>query len=182
MPPRRNYLKPMMHSIAWWPTLAVLVMAAAIDVRSHRIPNWLSLPFLVIGMAVSAGRGGLAGFEQSAAGVGLAVLVAGPLCYLRGMGMGDLKLCAAVGAWIGPGQLLLALVATGIAGGFLAAGYALWYGSLGRSLDTTAELVSGFGKQGLRPHPTITLDNAVSLKMPYAPAIAMGTIFSFFTR
>src|SRR5713101_1071376 len=171
-----------MHTVAWWPTLAVLVVATVVDIRSRRIPNWLSLPFLVIGVVGSAIRGGLPAVGQSVAGIAVAVAVAGILCYLRGMGMGDLKLCAAVGAWIGPGQLLFALVATGIAGGFLAAGYALWCGSLGRSLDTTAELVSGFGKQGFRPHPTITLDNAVSLKMPYAPAIAMGTIFSFFTR
>jgi prepilin peptidase CpaA len=96
--------------------------------------------------------------------------------------MGDLKLFAAVGAWIGPGQLLVALIATGIAGGFLAAGYALWHRSLGKSLDGTGELLAGFGKTGLRPHATIALDNAQALKMPYAPAIAIGTMFSFFAR
>ena len=108
----------MTHADAWWPTVVVLLIAVAIDIRSRRIPNWLSLPFLVAGMAVSGFRGGLAGFERSIAGIGLAVVVTGILCYLRGMGMGDLKLMAGVGAWIGPGQLVLALVATGIAGGF----------------------------------------------------------------
>jgi prepilin peptidase CpaA len=98
------------------------------------------------------------------------------------MGMGDLKLCAAVGAWIGPGQLLFALIVTGIAGGIMAIGYALWHGSLGSSLDSTAELLSGFRKHGLRPHPVMVMENRHSLKMPYAPAIAVGTIFSFFAR
>lgn len=170
----------MTHAVAWWPTFVVLVIAAAIDIRSRRIPNWLSLPFLVVGIVLSAWRGGLPGFERSIEGVGLAVAVAGVLCYLRGMGMGDLKLFAAVGAWVGPGQLFFALIATGIAGGFLAAGYALWHGSLGKSLDSTGELLAGFGKTGFRPHATIALNNVQALKMPYAPAIAIGTMFSFF--
>jgi prepilin peptidase CpaA len=51
-------------------------------------------------------------------GIALAT-VKGVLCWLRGMGMGDLKLCAAVGAWISPGQLGIVLVATGMAGGVL---------------------------------------------------------------
>lgn len=171
-----------MDSIAWWPTVLVVTMAAVIDIHSRRVPNWLSLPFLVAGLAVSAQRGGVPGTVNSIGGIGLATIVVGVLWYLRGMGMGDLKLLAGVGAWIGPGQLVLALVATGIAGGFLAVGYAIWHGSLGRSLDGVGELIRGFPKQGFRPNRTITLDNAAALKMPYAPAIAIGTIFSFFAR
>jgi prepilin peptidase CpaA len=171
-----------MDSVAWWPTVFVVVMAAVIDIHSRRIPNWLSLPFLAGGVVVSALQGGWPGMMSSITGIGLATTVVGILCYLRAMGMGDLKLLAGVGAWVGPGQLVLALVVTGIAGGFLAVGYAIWHGSLGRSLDGTADLIREFPKQGFRPHLTITLDNAVALKMPYAPAIAIGTIFSFFAR
>ncbi len=172
----------MTHSVAWWPTFVVLGIAVVIDIRSRRIPNWLSLPFMAAGTVMSAWRGGLPDFAQSIAGIGLAVAVGGVLCYLRGMGMGDLKLFAAVGAWVGPAQLFFALIATGIAGGFLAAGYALWHGSLGKSLDSTGELLADFGKRGFRPHATIALNNAAALKMPYAPAIAIGTMFSFFAR
>ena len=35
-----------MHSIAFWPTLIALTIAAATDIRSRRIPNWLVVPFL----------------------------------------------------------------------------------------------------------------------------------------
>jgi len=171
-----------MDSVSWWLTVFVVVAAAVIDIRSRRIPNWLSLPYLVAGVAVSAYWGGITGVGSSIAGIGLATVVVGILWYLRGMGMGDLKLLAAVGAWVGPGQLLLALVATGIAGGFLALGYALWHGSVGRALDGTAELILRLPEKGFRPHRTITLDNADALKMPYAPAIAIGTIFSFFAK
>lgn len=171
-----------MDSVSWWLTVFVVVAAAVVDIRSRRIPNWLSLPYLVAGVVVSAYWGGMTGLGSSIAGIGLATVIVGILWYLRGMGMGDLKLLAAVGAWVGPGQLLLALVATGIAGGFLALGYALWHGSVGRALDGTAELILRFPENGFRPHRTIRLDNAHALKMPYAPAIAIGTIFSFFAK
>jgi prepilin peptidase CpaA len=96
------------------------------------------------------------------------------------MGMGDLKLCAAVGGWIGPGQLGIALVATGLAGGVLALIWAACHGSLGESLEGASDLVSTFWTKGVHPHPSLVLDSPSARTMPYAPAIAIGTIFSFF--
>ncbi len=45
-----------MHSIAWWPTLFVLMVATFTDLRSRRIPNWLVLPFLLAGIGVWVGE------------------------------------------------------------------------------------------------------------------------------
>jgi prepilin peptidase CpaA len=171
-----------MHSVALWPTLMVLAVATFTDLRSRRIPNWLVLPFLLAGVAVSGWLHGWHGIWQSLAGMGLAALLFGVLCYLGGMGMGDVKLCAAIGAWIGPSQLVTALVIAGIAGGVMAICWAAAGGFLGELFQGTGDLISGFGKRGLRPHPQLVLDNPLTRKMPYAPAIAIGTIFSFFSR
>ena len=171
-----------MHSIAWWPILTLLAVATVVDIHSRRIPNWLVLPFLAAGVIVTTASHGAKGLEQSISGIALAVAVTGILCWLRGMGMGDLKLCAAVGGWIGPAQLGMALVATGIAGGVFALIWAACHGSLSESLDGSSDLVAGFWKKGVRPHPTLALDNPSARTMPYAPAIAIGTIFSFFTN
>src|ERR1039457_4010309 len=103
-----------MHSIAWWPTLIVLAVATFTDLRSRRIPNWLVLPFMVAGVAVSGWQHGWHGIGQSLSGLGLGALLFGILCWMGGMGMGEVKLCAAIGAWIGPSQLLVALVLTGL--------------------------------------------------------------------
>jgi prepilin peptidase CpaA len=91
------------------------------------------------------------------------------------MGMGDLKLCAAVGAWIGPGQLLTALVMTTLIGGVMALGWAITGGFLKEVLLSSAGLVFG-RRKGL------TLANPAARKMPYAPAVALGTILSFLGR
>lgn len=171
-----------MHSIAWWPTLTVLAIATFTDVRSRRIPNWLVLPFLVIGVVVSGWMQGWHGVGQSLMGIGLGALVLGFFCWMGGMGMGDMKLCAAVGAWIGPAQLMVALVVMAMAGGIMALGWALGGGFVGELFDGAGELVFGFKKRGIRPHPELVLSNPLTRKMPYAPAIAVGTLISFFSR
>lgn len=171
-----------MHSIAWWPTVVVVGIATFTDLRSRRIPNWLVLPFLVAGIAVSGWAHGWHGLAQSLEGLLLGGLLMGGLAALGGMGMGDVKLCAAVGAWIGPSQLAIALVVMAVAGGVMALGWALAGGFLGQLFSNTGDLLVGFGKRGLRPDPELVLDNPRTKKMPYAPAIAIGTLISFFSR
>lgn len=171
-----------MDSIAWWPSFGVLLLASAIDVFTRRIPNWLVLPFLLAGFVVRAWTDGLSGAWFSLAGAGLACLLFGVPCLLRGMGMGDLKLAVAVGSWIGPGQLFIAFIVTGIAGALIAIPYALWRGALGKCFDNTADLLSHFGKLRLRPHDEVRLGRVGAVSIPYAPAIAVGTLFSFFAR
>ena len=169
-----------MDPITWWPTLILLLTATAMDIHSRRIPNWLVLPFLGGGLVAATARHGMRGLGRSLSGIALAVAITGILCWLRGMGMGDLKLCAAVGSWIGPAQLGVALVATGIAGGALALIWAACHGSLNESLDGSSDLVSRIWTKGFSPHPSLVLENPSARPMPYAPAITIGTIFSFF--
>ena len=171
-----------MQSVAWWPTCAVLAIATFTDLRSRRIPNWLVLPFLAAGMVVNAWLHGWHGVAQSLAGFGVGAAIFGLLFCLGGMGMGDVKLCAAVGAWVGPSQLMVALVITGLAGGVMAVCWAASRGFLGSLFSGSADLIFGMKERGLRPHAELVLSNPRARKMPYAPAIAIGTLFSFFAR
>lgn len=171
-----------MHSIAWWPSVVVLAAATVTDLRSHRIPNWLVLPFMVAGVVVSGVTHGWSGIGQSAMGLGLGGLLFGVLCWMGGMGMGDVKLLAAIGAWIGPRQIIVALVFIGIVGGVMALCWAIGGGFLDELLSGTGELLVNIRKRGLRPHPELVLKNPLTRKMPYAPAIAIGTLVSFFSR
>ena len=100
-----------MHSFAWWPTVAVLAVVTFTDLRSRRIPNWLVLPFLLAGIVISPWRQnwpgigrslGWHGIGQSFAGFGIGLLVCGIFFWMGGMGAGDVKLAAAIGAWVGP--------------------------------------------------------------------------------
>lgn len=171
-----------MHAIAWWPTVAVMGIATWTDLRSRRIPNWLVLPFMASGVGVSAWQHGWHGVAQSLEGFALGAAVFGVLFAMGGMGMGDVKLCAAIGAWIGPGQLLLALVLTGLAGGVMALGWALLGGFVGDLFKGSGDLLLGWKERGKLAPPELKLANPRARKMPYAPAIAIGTLISFFAH
>lgn len=170
-----------MHSpVIWLPTLIVLIVATFTDLRSRRIPNWLVLPFLLMGIAVSVWLNHWHGLAHSLEGIALGGFLFGILSLMGGMGMGDVKLCAAIGAWIGPEQLMVALVLTGIVGGIMALCWASAGGFLGELFSGAGNLVFDFSKRGLKPDPELNLSNPRARKMPYAPAIAIGTLISFF--
>jgi prepilin peptidase CpaA len=188
-----------MHSFAWWPTLLVLAVAVYTDLRYRRIPNWLVLPFLMAGLVISPWRTdwdgnshsfgwhGLGqfrwhGLEQSFAGLGLGLLIYGFLFWMGGMGGGDVKLCAALGAWIGPNQLFIALVMTGIAGGIIVLCWAAWSGFFKELFTGAGDLVFGWKQRGMSRDQELSLANPLKRRIPYAPAIAMGTLLSFFAR
>jgi prepilin peptidase CpaA len=157
-------------------------MASVIDLYSRRVPNWLSLPFLLSGLLVGLIAGGLQGALHSLGGMALASVLFGIPCLLRGMGMGDLKLAVGIGAWIGPSQLVIAFVVTGVAGFILAIGYALWRGVLGQCLDQTGDLLEHLVKSPGKSHERIQLGASNAVSIPYVPAIAIGTLFSFFAQ
>lgn len=171
-----------MHSVAWWPTVVVLVVATFTDLRSRRIPNWLSVPFMVAGIAVSGYLEGWHGIGQSLGGLALGAVAYGVLAWMGGMGMGDVKLVAAIGAWIGPSQLLFALILTGILGGVMALGWAVVGGFVGELFNGSGDLLFGWRERGFKRPKELVLDNPLTRKMPYAPAIALGTLISFFSR
>jgi len=167
------------HSFAWWPTLMVLAVATFTDLRSRRIPNWLVLPFLVAGIAASGWLHGWDGIGLSFAGLGLGLLVYGVLFFMGGMGAGDVKLCAALGAWIWPHQLLLSLVFTAMAGGVMVLVWLVFFVYLKKAIKAMRKRgVAGEGPVSGNSEP-VEMD-PLKRKMPYAPAIAVGTLLSFF--
>lgn len=104
---------------------AALTIAVITDLRSRRIPNWLTFPVLLAGLAyhglaphgpTQGGEGLL--FSLSGLGLGLAVML---VPYLLGfMGGGDVKLMAATGAWLGANDIFTAFLFTSLAGGVYA--------------------------------------------------------------
>jgi prepilin peptidase CpaA len=135
-----------------------------------------------LGLIASCWTHGWLGLGHSLEGFGLGVLIYGILFMMGGMGMGDVKLMAAVGIWLGPMQLFTAMIITAIAGGVIALCMGMAGGYLRDSLKGTISLIFGLKKNGLRPHPELSLDRPGAHKMPYAPAIAIGTIMSFFAH
>jgi prepilin peptidase CpaA len=98
---------------------AFTALCAVVDYRSQRIPNWLTVPAAVLGLAYNALAPHGIGLGWSLAGfaIGFALLILPWI--LGGGGMGDVKMLAALGAWLGP---LAILIAFGVGSIFAAAG------------------------------------------------------------
>ena len=81
--------------------VCIAALACCIDVRQHRIPNWLTFGAAAAGLIFHTVEGGASGLAtRSAAGlIGVAMFFC-PFA-LGGLGAGDVKLMAALGAWLG---------------------------------------------------------------------------------
>ncbi len=102
----------------------LVVVAAVCDVRTGRIPNGLLLVIAGLGVAAQlAFAGPLPGLASAAGGLatGLAIWIA-PFA-LRWVGAADVKLAAAIGAWLGPLLTLEVSLYTGLAGGLMSLAY-----------------------------------------------------------
>jgi prepilin peptidase CpaA len=157
--------------------VAVSVTAAFTDVRGRRIPNRLTYSAIVAGMVLQTAIYGWRGLLLS---VGGALLFGGVFLLLhlvRGIGAGDVKLAAALGAIIGTAGSLQVMFATAVAGGVLAAIFMVLSGRVVHTLRSTLDVVGFHARHGLRVHPLVNLDNPAALRMPYGLAFAAGTLY-----
>jgi prepilin peptidase CpaA len=165
-----------------YPAVATVcaVAGSVFDVKSRRVPNFITGPAFLIGLSLHLAHGGWRELLSSfAAGLicGFVFLV----FYLAGgMGAGDVKLITAVGCIAGLSHVTYILALTAISGGVMALGLALARGQLQQTLMNVVELVTHHRREGLQPHPELNLSNAQTLRLPYALAIAGGCMLTLY--
>jgi prepilin peptidase CpaA len=160
----------------------VLIEAAYIDGRSLRVPNWLTFHFLLGGwiFAYWNGGGALLLWSMTGALIGLMSLL--PLYAIGGMGAGDVKLMAGVGAWIGPTLTMWAFLSSAIVGGLMGFAMMICSGELSRHLV----LMHAIGREVLAIRDPAILSEVAArrkptmLLLPYGIPIAVGTITYLF--
>jgi len=112
--------------------------------------------------------------------VGLALFL--PFFLLGGMGAGDVKLLAALGAWLGPGQVFWLAIYASLFGGVLAVVVAVGRGYLTNALQNIGSLFGYWRVAGLRPLPALTLENRAAPRLAYAVPIFLGTAVTLWLR
>jgi prepilin peptidase CpaA len=160
----------------------ILVIAAVTDLQSRRIPNWLTLPAIPMGLAAQIiyGDGFWAGLFGACAGfIALFALFA-----IGAGGGGDVKLFTAVGSFVGIHNVVVVFVLVAMLGGIAAVFVALRAGALGRVLRNTASIVMSAGRgrwSELRQRSDLNRPGALSL--PYGAVIAAGALlFMWYPR
>jgi prepilin peptidase CpaA len=170
---------PPPNSSSLAPAVAVVSagIAAAIDVRTGRIPNVLTGSVAAIGLSLAMSGAGATGMTGACMGglVGLTLMLPG--YRFGGTGAGDVKLMGALGTLLGPAATVIAFLASAIAGGVLAVGHAWSRRRLGATVGRTARLVAA---------PRITsgeIDrDTAATRFAYGPALAAGAIAAVLWR
>jgi prepilin peptidase CpaA len=164
-----------------WLVSIVLVVAAVIDGRKLKVPNWITWPLVLSGWIAGAILFGWAGLGWSVAGtlVGLGLLL--PAYAIGGMGAGDVKLLAGVGAWIGITDTFWAFVVSVIVGAVISIAMVLYRRDWSKHQNQLWVILTEIL---VIRNPTelsaIAADRKKSmLLLPYGIPIAIGTVAYF---
>jgi prepilin peptidase CpaA len=161
--------------------ITVFVSAAAWwDATANRIPNQLTVTGLAAALMLRA-PGGLDAVLEGLAGIGVALLVSLVLYGLRAIGGGDVKLLAAVGAFLGFPIIIGALGLIAVLGAAFALVSVMRRGVLPLLIFNTLDLVRSWrslGRAGARRR----LESPAALTIPYGVPIAVGTLVWWFGK
>jgi prepilin peptidase CpaA len=152
--------------------MSVVTIAAFWDVRTAKIPNMLTYPAIGIGLGIGLWPGTEPALISSLIGLAVAFLPALLLFATGGIGGGDVKLLAALGALLGYPIILDVLFYSVVAGSGLGLGLVVWHG---RGLQTLREL----GWLALSVvYPGLKAEvPAGDLRLPFGVAILLGTLW-----
>jgi len=151
------------------------VIAGWTDWRSRRIPNWLTVPALLLGIAANSLALGWSGAKESLLGAGLGLGLLLPFVLVRSLGGGDWKLIGALGAFLGPPRLIAVLVVTIFVAGAMAIVLVVWKRRVGLTLRNLGRMLAALFTLHL-PGPEVSLDNPESLKVPFGVAVAVAVV------
>ena len=160
-------------ALAWGISYTILVaLAAALDVRTRRIPNWLVLILGTLGIVYSTLEVPVSvGLWKAVGGIGLGLALWLPFYALGWLGAGDVKFFAAASAWLGPTRALEAALAAAVTGAALAVVWMLWTYGVKRALATLG--VATATPAVLAPSPRTGVGQRT---LPYGVALALGAL------
>jgi prepilin peptidase CpaA len=151
-----------------------VITAAILDFRTKKIPNWITVPSALTGLVFHTVMPDSHGILWALAGFGVGFLLLIVPWLLGGGGMGDVKLLAALGAWLGPLAILAVFGASAVLAACMAAAVmvstALTHGftaARGRCLNLDRSgAATAAGSSRLKPRRVI----------PFAIPIAISTL------
>jgi prepilin peptidase CpaA len=162
--------------------IVIAVLAAVVDVRTRRIPNLLTFGAAAVAFAWHLWSGGPSGLMTAALGWCCGVALFFPFFALGGMGAGDVKLLAALGAWLGPALVLWTALFSAMAGGVQAIALCLFYGCTRTVLSNVWLLLIHWRTVGLKPMHELTLPMARGPRLAYAVPMMFGTVVAIWMR
>jgi prepilin peptidase CpaA len=155
--------------------LAFVTVCVVTDVRARRIPNAISAPAMLLGALLNGAYFGIAGLAGSAAGIGVAILVLFFPFALGGIGAGDVKMMAAVGALLGMRLMLVSLLVGMLLGGVVMLAYLARAGRLREKVAATARMVAVAAMTRSTGPLRLSAAAPEAVALPYSIPLALGT-------
>jgi prepilin peptidase CpaA len=162
--------------------LSIGLIACVTDLRSRRIPNVLTFGAAALALVFHGIVSGLPGVQSAGLGWLAGVAVFLPFFLLGGMGGGDVKLLAALGAWMGPGDAFWLAIYASIAGGVMAVVVSLARGYLTTAFRNLRELLTYWSIVGPRPMAALTLEHGNAPRLAFAIPMLVGTMVTLWLR
>lgn len=160
----------------------VLIVAAVIDGYKLKVPNWITFPLIISGWIASFLLCGLSGLGWSLVGTAVGLLLLLPAYAIGGMGAGDVKLMAGVGAWVWGTVTFFAFCVSAIIGGLIAIGMVLYSKKWGHHRDQFTALINEMYtvRDPEKLSELAAERKSTMMLLPYGIPIAIGTIAYFF--
>ena len=141
--------------------------AGWLDWRIRKIPNWLTVPALLVGLILNALLGRWPGAKSSLEGAGICLAVLLPFVLMRALGAGDWKLMGALGAFLGPSRVIVVLLGTVLIAGIMSVVEIIRQRKVRETLNNLWVLFVAYSTFHVNNARAITLDNPGLLKIPF---------------
>lgn len=151
------------------------VIAGWTDWRSRRIPNWLTVPGTLIGLALNVTLGGWGGLKSALLGTGLGLALLLPFVLLNSLGAGDWKFAGALGSFTGPLLLIDMLMGSIFVAGAMALALVIYKRRIVETLRNIGHILTSLVTFRL-PGSHVTLNNPDALKVPKGVALALTVV------
>lgn len=151
------------------------LIAGWTDLRSRRIPNWLTVTGAAAGLAANFASGRWGGLKESLLGIALGLGLLLPFVLVRSLGAGDWKLAGALGAFTGPATLMDLLLVSVFVAGAMALALVIYKGRVRETFRNIGHILVSLVTFRL-PGARVSLDNPESLKVPYGVALALTVV------
>ena len=171
----------------YWAVSIFAIVAAYIDGKELRVPNKLTFPMIIAGWIWSSihygmeGDGWYMGLAWSLAGTAVGIATLLPAYSVGGMGAGDVKMMAAIGAWVHCTITFYAFCLSAIIGAILAVAMVLMAGEGRKHFNQFFFIVNEIATvKNPETLSEMAADRKSSMRLlPYGIPLAMGTVLYF---
>ncbi|GIP29471.1 type 4 prepilin peptidase 1 [Paenibacillus sp. J23TS9] len=162
--------------VSIWGCTLIIMAAFVTDIRTMKIPNWLTITAMFSGVLFHVITGGLQGVAFSAKGLGAGFGLLLIMHVIGAVGAGDVKLFGGIGAWMGTLLTVQCLVYSVLCAGVIGVMILLWRRETVKRLRKVVSSLTGVFI--LRSFQALKTGKEKQLRFPFMLAVVPGYIFA----